>query len=211
MENIACLECGKLINISEGITGKLSLFLHRKWAHSGWSGKVLVILAWSILGLSGIFFVILGLISLQKTVFDEIQGLKAKSWPKTKGIVERTWIDVEDNTTGYGDSPGYMSYTPHILYQFEVGGILHQSDRIRTYPIAYGVEGAAKRLVSKYFAGKHVTVYYNPDNPKQSILEPGIKVAMFLLKVFFGLLIFALGIFWTLTVFYIIPTHQWGF
>jgi hypothetical protein len=66
-------------------------------------------------------------------------------------------------------SSGRAVVYPHVVYTYEVNGRLYQSERL--YP-AGGVGGSpAMTTVARYPAGKQVTVYYNPDDPTEAVLE----------------------------------------
>jgi hypothetical protein len=55
-----------------------------------------------------------------------------------------------------------------------VNGHRYRSDRLRASDGFYSVgmlPGSAQAVVNRYPAGAPVTVYYNPDNPQESLLE----------------------------------------
>ena len=51
----------------------------------------------------------------------------------------------------------------------------------------------AENLLEKYKPGDEVKVYYNPNNPKDSVLEPGISFGMMLMPML-GLVVIVCGI-----------------
>ena len=58
----------------------------------------------------------------------------------------------------------------NVEYQYVVNGYTFVSDTV-----SYKAPGSSysRRTVRKYPVGKQVTVYYDPRNPRYSVLEPG--------------------------------------
>lgn len=80
-----------------------------------------------------------------------------------------------------------------IEYQYVVNGYTFVSDTV-----SYKASGSnySRRTVRKYPVGKEVTVYYDPSNPRYSVLELGELEARVFLQAIFGA-IFALCVaFW---------------
>jgi hypothetical protein len=63
-----------------------------------------------------------------------------------------------------------------VAYVFSVGGKEYHGNRI-----AFGETGGSEidAMLSKYPAGKEVTVFYDPRNPKECVLERGIPSFVF--------------------------------
>jgi hypothetical protein len=55
----------------------------------------------------------------------------------------------------------------------------------------------AEEVAARYPTGRLVNVYYNPENPKEAVLEPGAFFSSYLLFGM-GLLFFGLGVMWLL-------------
>jgi hypothetical protein len=90
--------------------------------------------------------------------FEMYQSYESIDWPSVSGRVDRSWRT---------DSPT----VPHVRYSYKVGKKGYQGNRV-----AFGdVVGVAevKRVMRRFPAGKEVPVYYEPDNPANSVLEPG--------------------------------------
>jgi len=90
------------------------------------------------------------------------------SWLSTQGRVLKSRVEVSG-----GD---YVSVTPRVYYEYEVGGVSYQGDRIRAGDIYMrfsrrGGQEDAYKVVDRYPEGAEVTVYYNPENPAESALE----------------------------------------
>lgn len=97
---------------------------------------------------------------------------RSKRWPTTKGKIISAEIRQENEERN--DERGY--YTAHVKYKYTVDGVEYVSNRIcsRT-PLPFDMYGESYENASLYRAGKTVLVYYNPEDPEQSVLKPGIR------------------------------------
>ena len=99
---------------------------------------------------------------------------KTRSWPSVAGaIVESLPYSKHD------------AHMPHITYQYIING----RAILNTLTIPAGVtpsEEFAKSYVKKFPAGAQVQVYYDPENPEKTTLEPGLASGDWL--------VFALGV-----------------
>jgi hypothetical protein len=63
---------------------------------------------------------------------------------------------------------------PMVVYEYEVKGVKYISNRVRVQDASGPTMGGAlyaNPLLKRYPKGATVTVYYNPQNPKESALE----------------------------------------
>ncbi len=120
----------------------------------------------------GLFFTILGVVIWRR-------GLGSLAWPQTTGVVLTSSF-----TEAIYAGEAYVPATFTVRYEYEVGGIKYSSKRI-----AYGFT----REIKKYRIGLKVPVYYNPDKPKTSVLEPGRSNKGMILTIG-GLILFSAGI-----------------
>ncbi len=90
-----------------------------------------------------------------------------QTWHNTTGTVLMS--SVQWKRTGNSGSTTY----PVVVYQYEVNGQRHQSQRIKAGEqfLNVRISGQAEATVQKYPIGSTVTVYYNPANPAESVLE----------------------------------------
>lgn len=107
-----------------------------------------------VFGFLSIFYVITGLVSFVNTLSDQSLMKRSNSWPITKGEVISASIEKIQ----------YESRTeevPVITYQYSVSGIEYSCD-IRT---------TLWDIYRKLPVGSLVTVYYDPDTPKECVSE----------------------------------------
>ena len=71
-------------------------------------------------------------------------------------------------------------YRSVVSYSYRVGGRPLVGNRVRFGDDALlSWPGPAARLVERYRFGSAVPVFYNPDSPEESLLEPGLTRAHF--------------------------------
>ena len=95
----------------------------------------------------------------------------SSQWQSTPGIVINSNVVVIERKDGRGT---YTEYSPVIIYEYEspLGKI--RSNRVNYLgPVKNVYKFQAEELVARYKPGTPVTVFFNPDKPGQSCLQPG--------------------------------------
>lgn len=109
------------------------------------------------------------------------KGLRSKAWSHTVGQV------VEFNRKGF------TYKRVKVVYTYTVYGVEYRGKKIA---FGYGIISHAFLMrgerLAQYRDSKEVTVYYNPNDPSQAVLEPGTKDALSTLL--FGLVIVVFGL-----------------
>jgi len=144
--------------------------------------------------LGWIFVIVLTLVGATMTILG-VRGLilahASKSWPTVQGKITESFVERSRGRSNSGKSTS--SYHLRIRYAFTVDGTPHTGDRAG-YGDHIGRENAshANRIVRRFPKGKEVTVYYQAGNPRECLLEPGVKGRTFILPSI-GLFILAIG------------------
>jgi hypothetical protein len=60
---------------------------------------------------------------------------------------------------------------PRIRYSYPVDGREHESSQINFWGVVGGSQSAAERTTRRYPQGAQVTVYYNPQDPHEAVLD----------------------------------------
>ena len=94
-----------------------------------------------------------------------------RQWPTAQGEVRSSSVLPVHSGTD-------RMYRPEILYAFTVGGIEYTGVRRTLFPIQTGGTGYAEKIVAQYPVGQRVTVYYDPRNPRESVLNRGSALPM---------------------------------
>jgi hypothetical protein len=104
----------------------------------------------------------------ERNKVDESQG-----WPTTLGQVIHNSV-----AESFAASDGSVaSYHPEITYSYKVHGQDYESSRIMIGAVPSGSQKSARDVTVRFPPGASVTVYYNPADPKESILERKSKSA----------------------------------
>jgi hypothetical protein len=128
----------------------------------------------SILGFTclGVILLIFGgggvyLIYLSRKTSAQAQG--SQNWPSTAATIIRS--EVGQSVNNSSDGPR-TSYHPVVEYTYHVGGQELTGKRIAFGPVKAGSRTTgAEAVLAKYRLGSVVTVYFNPQNPAEAVLE----------------------------------------
>ncbi len=150
----------------------------------------------------GIIFLGAG-IGLSYWGYGMLQEAKAsENWPSVTGTILSSDVSSHRSTSGSGSKKKTSTvYEASISYKYEVDGKSYTSSRITAGDYSSSSSKRAYRMVNKYPKGSNATVYYNPDEPYISVLEPGttfmsyLPFGMGLLFGFVGIMVFLGGIF----------------
>ncbi len=112
-------------------------------------------------------------------------GEESLEWPHVEGKVISSRVNVSKGTGTKQDS-----YTPMVTYTFTVNGSAYEGDQVAFGALYDG--RTAGQTVSRYQKGKTVKVFYDPEDPNVSVLEPGAEQASNLYHAF-GLIFLIFG------------------
>lgn len=122
------------------------------------------ILGFFVLGWLAYFF----LFGTRQYISELSNDTKSSNWPTTAGLI------TSSNIESWKES-GDTYFEPKIEYKYEIDNLIYSSNRIRfggfvpSFP-SYSVE--ARETIRRYPSGIAVQVYFDPDNPSLSVLEP---------------------------------------
>ena len=123
--------------------------------------------------LFALVFILLIIASGFRVIYNQILaarwGKSSENWPTVKGQITRA------NVQRYGGRNA--GYHPSIAYSYRLDGTWYEAKRIEfgTPLLIWNSKDNATRLVSKYPKGSKATIYYHPDKPTLSTLQPGIS------------------------------------
>ncbi len=121
------------------------------------------------------FFVLVGigsLVILKNWTHLQIAWV-SRSWVITQGTICHTTIDCQ-GTGGSFSLRRQGSFFANVIYQYVVNDKKYSNDR-RCFGNDLESESQALSTAAHYPEGSTVSVAYNPQNPKQSVLEPGLR------------------------------------
>jgi len=120
-----------------------------------------------------LLFLMVGLILLAIGARQLYQGEQSKSWPTVQGKIalaelgKRVDRDSDNSTVS-------TTYSADISYDYIVDDVAYVNGDVQFGAVSSSDPSSARRLLQRYPVGKVVTVYYNPAQPQQAVLEPGI-------------------------------------
>ena len=115
---------------------------------------------------------------------------QSRTWPRTMGTI----LALGTDDAGDGSVP-----VTSVVYEYEMRGVRHRSQRVHFGELWPGFILMAMRPAEGYLPNSSVVVYYHPGKPSTSVLEPGVKWAWpftlqrFLL-ILFGLMWIAMAV-----------------
>lgn len=95
------------------------------------------------------------------------RGLVARAWSVVSGEITQSEVKVSPSRIG-------SYYTPRVSYQYRVNGVTYSGWRLVFGDASLKREASARRRAESFQVGNQVKVYYNPREPSQSVLEPGV-------------------------------------
>jgi Protein of unknown function (DUF3592) len=139
--------------------------------------------------LVGIIFAIVGIaftFALAKPQMKKAE--QSKTWPTTMGAVIKSEIVSEK------DSEHGTMYRPEVVYVYSVDNREYTSNEITfgSSMVSTSRRKSVAKATYKYPVGKQVNVYYNPDEPYESVLETDVTFATKLL-LWIGYLLIGVG------------------
>lgn len=146
----------------------------------------------AVLELARIGFAMAGLFLLMVGGSKVYEAYTSQFWPTTTGEITRSVVDVS------GDLDGNRRYYSRIKYTYAVKPSMGDqaandddtftSARVGIDPILPEESwAAAEARLAPYPKGSLVEVYYNPNRPEKSMLEPAFSLA-YLIRPLVGLL-----------------------
>jgi hypothetical protein len=81
-------------------------------------------------------------------------------WPQTAGTVTQSRLDTDDG------------YRIHVIYEYAVNGVAYSCSRVQFgTPTTYIRKSSAEAAIGRYPVDSRLTVYYDPENPADAVLD----------------------------------------
>ena len=121
-------------------------------------------------------------------LIDVISGSVARHWPAVTGRVTSSRVEQRP-ALRFGSS-----YKPCVEYEFTVAEVSYKGDQLRFDDDDYAFKSSAAWRLVGYAPGAPIVVYYDPNDPSNSVLKPGSEWRTYGSILFFGaLFVFGLG------------------
>ena len=117
----------------------------------------------------------LGIVFLSLGGYEFWQGSKTQDWPAAQGRISEAEIETRSRSSHrHGRaSRRDTDYSVRIRYSYEVAGQKLEGQRLQYGYNSHDELSSAKQEQSLYPSGKDVQVFYDPKNPKSSVLLKG--------------------------------------
>ena len=109
-------------------------------------------------------------------VTDIMQDLGTGDWRPVDGVVLSSSV-----TTGSENDV----YCLNVRYEYNVDGTTYQGDKV-SFSSEKNCNSWSKNADQDYPKGEEITVYYNPDNPSEAVLNNGLSGVPFSTCCFFA-------------------------
>ncbi len=100
-----------------------------------------------------------------------IMGAASSKWPSTKGTIKKCEPIRSSNNKKNSMKKVYRA---RVVYEFIVDGETFTGDRYSYGEQTQGSYSSADSAKRKFHQGKGIKVYYDPNDPRESVLEKGI-------------------------------------
>ena len=121
--------------------------------------------------LLGIGFTLFGLYMLRHATRSYGRAVQSLTWPSVDGKLVRVDLWGNRNIDGEAVASKHLS----IEYEYHVDEVLYEGEVVAFYTLMY-----PETLVyaNKHPVNSNVMVYYDPENPINSVLIPGLRKDM---------------------------------
>ena len=140
-------------------------------------------------------FVLVGGLLLFFGVRQLMRANASQAWPAVTGVVTVAELgkhmchDRDDTTT----------YSADISYDYVVNDRTYVNGVVNFGAVQTSDPSTARRVLKRYPVGLQVPVYYNPADPQEAVLEPGLQGGSWFLPIFGTIfLIVGVGVFFLL-------------
>lgn len=123
-----------------------------------------------------------------------IQAYDSRDWSVCEGTITHSEIDIRTREVKKNDRwRTETTYHAMIEYSYEINDTVYSSDNISFGGRSSGRDDV-NQTVAYYHKGKTVDVYFDPETPSESVLEPGVTSGAYM-PLTIGLFFAAVGIF----------------
>lgn len=141
-------------------------------------------------------FYIAGFYMLKQAYNDYTLSKNALTWPTTTARITSCEL-----ITSYDSEDGY-SYTIQTEYRYSLNGSLYKND-----VIAFGYSSSSskvqhQKIIDKLKKAKKIHINYNPENPKISVIVPGVNksiITTFLFSITWLIFVFGFTLIWVIS------------
>ena len=119
------------------------------------------------LGGFGLIFLLVGIFVAWRAIIDWRKYRESESWLTGTAKITNTAI------TSHRGNKGGTSYQVHISYTYQVLGQSFQGNQLSfgSEGTHYGTRQEAEKIIAQYPEDNQASIYYDPNDPSQAVLE----------------------------------------
>ena len=130
--------------------------------------------------------VAIGLNYFTSDMIDEAK--ESETWPSVPGIVTDSTISSYVSTS---DGKNQTMYSAGVTTSYNVDGKQYSTSMINLAgSSSTSVRSSVQKKIEKYPKGREVSVYFDPEYPDHAVLEPGMPMLFWILRIAPLLLLF---------------------
>lgn len=115
----------------------------------------------------------LGALLVVGGMFTMSQTEHMATWQAVEATIVRSESKLHDPLFHLpGENRDVPRYELDLLYSFREGNMEWVGSKVRWVPEKFETESEAQAEASRYQPGDTITVYYNPDDPRESVIDP---------------------------------------
>lgn len=119
-----------------------------------------------------LIFVIVGVSIMGVGISNILKARASVNWPQVNGRIISSEIKSHHHSNGSSNGPTY--WCEEISYSYIVNRSEMDGNRISFDNYESVNPSQAQEIVGRYPVGKEVKVHYSPNDPAESLLEPGV-------------------------------------
>ncbi|MFL5345297.1 MAG: DUF3592 domain-containing protein [Hyalangium sp.] len=121
---------------------------------------------------------------------DAWRAARTQRWPTASGtVVSAEELQHRRELPAEAGGGSRIHYEARVHYEYLVGRVHIGSTVIRLGPTESSSEAGVQSTLARYLPGQQVRVAYNPQDPTESVLEPGLHPLDFTRSVVGGVLL----------------------
>jgi uncharacterized integral membrane protein len=122
---------------------------------------------WIWIGIASILFFTISIILIYNNWYEIKLNYfgDINSFPKIEGTIQDAGIAISNRKT-------YIYYYPCVTYSYNVNNVKYKSERISFEGVRFNENGLAESYMRRFPIGGKVQVYYDPEDPRISVLDP---------------------------------------
>lgn len=99
---------------------------------------------------------------------------RSETWLSTNATITSSEIEQFERTqkkTGSSGTEKVITYKPKLTYAYSVAGTTYSGDQLNFSSTSYRDKSVAEGIQTAYPNGASIDVFYNPQNPAESVLN----------------------------------------